>query len=84
MQLTNKAQKLPSHVAIIMDGNNRWAKKKNLSGVEGHQKGVARAREAVEFAVEKKISTLTLFAFSLESSNEILIGDFFSIKNFFL
>ena len=67
MQLTNKAQKLPFHVAIIMDGNNRWAKKQNLSGVEGHQKGVARAREAVEFAVEKKISTLTLFAFSSEN-----------------
>ena len=42
----------PNHVAIIMDGNNRWASANNLPGVAGHQKGVERAREAVEFAVE--------------------------------
>ena len=62
-----KIQKLPSHVAIIMDGNNRWAKAKNLLGVSGHQQGVERAREAVEYAVEKKLDTLTLFAFSSEN-----------------
>ena len=64
---------IPNHVAIIMDGNNRWASEKNLPGVAGHQKGVERAREAVEFAVKKGISTLTLFAFSSENwgrSNE--------------
>ena len=64
---------IPNHVAIIMDGNNRWASEKNLPGVAGHQKGVERAREAVEFAVKKEISTLTLFAFSSENwgrSNE--------------
>ena len=68
-----KIEKLPSHVAIIMDGNNRWAKEKNLPGVSGHQQGVERAREAVEYAVEKKLDTLTLFAFSSENwgrSNE--------------
>ena len=62
-----KIQKLPSHVAIIMDGNNRWAKANNLPGVSGHQQGVERAREAVEYAVEKKLDTLTLFAFSSEN-----------------
>ena len=64
---------IPNHVAIIMDGNNRWASEKNLPGVAGHRKGVERAREAVEFAVKKGISTLTLFAFSSENwgrSNE--------------
>ena len=64
---------IPNHVAIIMDGNNRWASEKNLPGVAGHQKGVERAREAVEFAVKKGISTLTIFAFSSENwgrSNE--------------
>jgi len=64
---------IPNHVAIIMDGNNRWASEKNLPGVAGHQKGVERAREAVEFAVNKGISTLTIFAFSSENwgrSNE--------------
>jgi len=55
------------HVAIIMDGNNRWAVNKNLPGVAGHQKGVERAREAVEFAVESGLNTLTLFAFSSEN-----------------
>ncbi len=64
---------IPNHVAIIMDGNNRWASEKNLPGVAGHRKGVERAREAVEFAVKKGISTLTIFAFSSENwgrSNE--------------
>ena len=64
---------IPKHVAIIMDGNNRWASENNLPGVAGHQKGVERAREAVEFAVKKEISTLTIFAFSSENwgrSNE--------------
>jgi|TARA_B110000495_G_scaffold134008_1_gene117235 undecaprenyl diphosphate synthase len=55
------------HVAIIMDGNNRWAVNKSLPGVAGHQKGVERAREAVEFAVESGLNTLTLFAFSSEN-----------------
>ena len=61
------SKSLPSHVAIIMDGNNRWAKLKKLPGVSGHKQGVERAREAVEFAVEKKLKTLTLFAFSSEN-----------------
>ena len=64
---------IPSHVAIIMDGNNRWASANKLPGVAGHQKGVERAREAVEFAVESGLKTLTLFAFSSENwgrSNE--------------
>ena len=67
MQSKNNNQSLPSHVAIIMDGNNRWAKSRNLPGVSGHQQGVERAREAVEYAVEKKLETLTLFAFSCEN-----------------
>ena len=58
---------IPSHVAIIMDGNNRWASERSLPGVAGHQKGVERAREAVEFAVKKGLSTLTIFAFSSEN-----------------
>ena len=64
---------IPNHVAIIMDGNNRWASERSLPGVDGHQKGVERAKEAVEFAVKKGISTLTIFAFSSENwgrSNE--------------
>ena len=63
----NSNELMPKHVAIIMDGNNRWAKEKNLPGVAGHQKGVERAREAVEYAVKRGLSTLTLFAFSSEN-----------------
>ena len=71
----NQTETLPNHVAIIMDGNNRWATEKGLPGVAGHKKGVERAREAVEYAVKKGLSTLTLFAFSSEnwgrSSDEV-------------
>ena len=63
----NNTETLPKHVAIIMDGNNRWATERNLPGVDGHKEGVKRAREAVEYAVQKGLSTLTLFAFSSEN-----------------
>ena len=56
-----------NHVSIIMDGNNRWAKIKGISSREGHKEGVKKARLAVEFALENKISYLTLFAFSTEN-----------------
>ncbi len=62
-------QNLPIHVSIIMDGNNRWAAKKGLPGVSGHEQGVKKARLAIELAVEKKIKTLTLFTFSSENWN---------------
>lgn len=58
---------LPSHVAIIMDGNGRWATRRNLSRFEGHEKGAEAARLAVEFALEKGLSYLTLYAFSSEN-----------------
>jgi len=58
---------LPKHVAVVMDGNNRWASEKNLPGVSGHQEGVRKARELVELAVEYKLKVLTLFAFSSEN-----------------
>ncbi len=56
-----------NHLAIIMDGNNRWAKNKGLPSREGHKEGVKKARLAVEYALEKKIDYLTLFAFSTEN-----------------
>ena len=56
-----------NHLAIIMDGNNRWAKNKGLPSREGHKAGVKKARLAVEYALEKKIDYLTLFAFSTEN-----------------
>ncbi|UZE95086.1 polyprenyl diphosphate synthase [Alkalimarinus alittae] len=61
------AAEKPRHVAIIMDGNNRWAKKKSLLGVSGHKAGVDAVRAVVETCVEEGIGTLTLFAFSSEN-----------------
>ncbi len=61
--------KLPKHVAIIMDGNGRWAKKRGNARVFGHQHGVAAVREATEAAAEMGIEFLTLYAFSTENWN---------------
>lgn len=58
---------LPKHVAIIMDGNNRWAKKRFLPGVAGHKAGVKAVRSVVKTSAELGIEVLTLFAFSSEN-----------------
>lgn len=59
--------RLPAHVAIIMDGNGRWAKKKGYQRVRGHQEGVKSVRKIVEIAGEIGIKALTLYTFSLEN-----------------
>lgn len=61
--------KLPKHVAIIMDGNGRWAKKMGRLRTFGHQGGVKTVREIVEAAVEVGVEYLTLYAFSTENWN---------------
>lgn len=61
--------KLPQHVAIIMDGNGRWAKKKGNKRIFGHQNGVTAVRETTEAAAELGIKYLTLYAFSTENWN---------------
>lgn len=58
---------LPKHIAIIMDGNGRWAKQRHLPRVAGHKAGVDAVRETVKFCVENGIEVLTLFAFSSEN-----------------
>lgn len=60
-------QKLPKHVAIIMDGNGRWAKKKTLNRVRGHEEGAESVRNIVRTSREIGISWLTLYAFSEEN-----------------
>jgi undecaprenyl diphosphate synthase len=60
---------LPTHVAIIMDGNGRWAKLRNLPRVEGHRHGVESVRAVVKAAGEVGIKYLTLYAFSVENWN---------------
>jgi undecaprenyl diphosphate synthase len=59
--------KLPSHVAIIMDGNGRWARQRGLDRIFGHQQGVSALREVIEAAAELGIKYLTLYAFSTEN-----------------
>jgi len=59
--------KLPSHVAIIMDGNGRWAKKRLLNRIKGHEKGSETVRTIVRACREIGISYLTLYAFSTEN-----------------
>ena len=62
-----EARNVPTHVAIIMDGNGRWASRKMLPRVVGHRSGIKSVRRAVEFCHTKKINYLTLFAFSSEN-----------------
>jgi len=61
--------RLPKHIAIIMDGNGRWAKERGEHRIVGHQNGVEAVRQTVEGAAELGISYLTLYAFSTENWN---------------
>ena len=58
---------VPRHVAIIMDGNGRWAEQRGLSRSEGHRAGMKSVREAVEGSIQAGVDVLTLFAFSDEN-----------------
>ncbi len=58
---------MPRHIAIIMDGNNRWAKAQRLPGLAGHKAGVDSVRAVIECCVEQGVEALTLFAFSSEN-----------------
>ena len=68
LELINK-EKIPQHIAIIMDGNGRWAKERGKDRMFGHQHGVLSVREVVEGCVEAGIKNLTLYAFSTENWN---------------
>ncbi len=59
--------RLPSHIAIIMDGNGRWAKQRGMDRIFGHRQGVNAVREIIEAAAELEIKYLTLYAFSTEN-----------------
>jgi undecaprenyl diphosphate synthase len=60
-------KRLPRHVAVIMDGNGRWATSRGLPRVEGHRAGVAAVRDTVESAAQLGLEALTLYAFSVEN-----------------
>ena len=59
--------KLPSHVAVIMDGNGRWAKKRGLPRIEGHRRGANTLKEMLRYCKDLGIETLTAYAFSTEN-----------------
>ncbi len=79
------SQKIPQHVAIVMDGNGRWAESRGLPRIEGHRVGVGVVREIVQICLEKHISVLSLFAFSRENwarpldEVEFLMGLFLAV-----
>ena len=69
-QLSDKALAvLPAHVAIIMDGNGRWAKERSLPRVEGHRRGAESVRSVLRTAARLGVKYLTLYAFSVENWN---------------
>jgi undecaprenyl diphosphate synthase len=67
--LADEAERSARHVAIIMDGNGRWAERRGLSRIEGHREGLEAVRDVVRAAGDLGIEVLTLYAFSLENWN---------------
>lgn len=64
---TSNIQKVPIHIAIIMDGNGRWAKKRGMPRIEGHRRGAESLKEAVKSCIELGVKYLTVYAFSTEN-----------------
>jgi len=62
-------EKIPSHLAIIMDGNGRWAKRRGLPRVEGHRVGMEKIKDTVDICRKKGVKVLTLYAFSKQNWN---------------
>src|SRR5688572_19623812 len=60
-------ERIPRHVAIIMDGNGRWAAQRHLPRVEGHRAGIDAVRDTVETSARLGLEVLTLYAFSVEN-----------------
>lgn len=67
MSCLSEKDQLPRHVAVIMDGNGRWAQRRGLSRIEGHKRGKEAVRQIVDAARELELSYLTLYAFSSEN-----------------
>ena len=61
-------KKNPKHIAVIMDGNGRWAKKRNMPRSFGHAKGLSSVQKIIKYSIDYKIEALTLYAFSTENS----------------
>jgi undecaprenyl diphosphate synthase len=66
-KINPEIKKLPKHIAIIMDGNGRWATRHKLSRIEGHREGAVSARRIIETLIDYKVPYLTLYVFSTEN-----------------
>ena len=81
-----QSAQVPRHVAIIMDGNGRWAEKRGLPRVAGHRAGAEAVRKAIQAAADRGVEVLTIYAFSSEnwrrSSEEI--ADLTALMRFYL
>ena len=77
---------IPTHIAIIMDGNGRWAKKKNMPPVYGHYRGLRTVRLVVQLCLSLSVGTLTLYAFSIEnwSRSKEEVRNIFSLIEHFI
>jgi len=86
VSLNNDSQTTPIHVAIIMDGNGRWAKARNLPRTAGHKRGAESVKTVVRSAAEMGISYLTLYGFSSENWNRPLseVNDLMGLLRFYL
>ncbi len=65
--MTGRQERIPQHIAIILDGNGRWAKRRNLPRTQGHIEGVKRVEEIVDAAQATGVKVLTLYTFSTEN-----------------
>ena len=77
---------IPEHIAIIMDGNGRWSKKRALPIKIGHKQGAETLRKVADYAIELSVSTLTVFAFSTENwkRSEKEVADLMELMNHYL
>lgn len=77
---------MPNHIAIIMDGNGRWASDRNLPKVEGHRQGAKTAKNIIKYAAKKGVQHLTLYAFSFENWRrpDQEVKDILGILSFYL
>lgn len=84
--LSNETLKIPSHIAIVMDGNRRWAQEKGLKEIEGHQLGVERIKELVKESAEKGVKSITFWAFSTENwkRSQEFLDDIFELFRYVL
>lgn len=69
MDKVNKERKIPEHIGIIMDGNRRWARERNLPTLEGHLKGYEKIKQAPDWFFARGVKILSVFAFSTENWN---------------